>query len=120
MTVKERIIKALGTIDFVSGENLFLQGSLGADDEYPAEFITFWIADSSDDSHYDDDVHSGTANVTLFYYSNSAKNVNLMPSTIRFAMKSAGFVPQGKGHDAPTDESTHTGWQMDFLCKDYE
>lgn len=120
MGVKQKLIEVCTELGFVEGETLFLQGTLGADVAYPDSFVTFWLSGSDDDAHYNNDVLSVTWSLDVFYYSNSAKNVNTVPQTIRAALKQAGFVPQGKGQDLLSDEPTHTGWQMNFLFKDYE
>lgn len=97
------------------GYPVFLQGSLNADDAYPETFITFWTNDSYDGSHYDNETVSWTWNYQVVLYSSDPALLNSKPNEIRTALKKAGFIPQGKGRDIPSDEPSHTGWVLEFL-----
>lgn len=120
MNVKERLISAMEALGFVQGETLFLQGTLGADESYPANFVTFFVRSVDDDAHYNNDTCRYRWLVTVCYYANKAQLVNTVPSAIRAELKANGFIPQGKGQDAISDEKTHTGWLMNFLYAEYE
>lgn len=113
--MKQKLITALQQCGFVEGKTLCLQGTMNPEESYPDEFVTFWIAATEDAAHYDNDVAAYTWYATVIYYSSSPKLVNTRPNEIRTALKSAGFIPQGKGNDIPSDVSTHTGWAMDFI-----
>lgn len=108
--MKQKLIEILSTF----GYPVFLQGSLNADEAYPDTFITFWVDDADDNSHYDDDTTSYLWDFSVIFYSNDPNLVNSKPEEIRKALKQAGFIPQGKGRDIPSDEPTHTGWAQDF------
>lgn len=102
------------------GYPVFLQGTLNEDDAYPDTFITFWTDDVTDNSHYDDDTTSYAWDFSVILYSNmDAAFLQSKAEEIRKALKQAGFIPQGKGRDIPSDESTHTGWAMDFYKVEY-
>lgn len=94
--------------------NVFLQGTMNPEEEYPAEFVTFWTPRTDDHAHYDNAVASVDWTFYVVYYSNDPKQVNKKPFEIATSLKAAGFVQQGKGLDILSDEPTHTGWAMDF------
>lgn len=94
--------------------NVYLQGTMNPDEEYPAEFVTFWTPATDDHAHYDNAVASVDWTFYVVYYSNDPKQVNKKPFEIAASLKAAGFVQQGRGVDILSDEPTHTGWAMDF------
>ena len=97
------------------GYPVFLQGSLNDDEAYPETFITFWTDNSYDNSHYDNDAVSWGWSYQVVLYSSNPELLNSKPNEIRAALKKAGFIPQGKGRDIPSDEPSHTGWVTDYL-----
>lgn len=99
-------------------QNVFLQGTLDEDAEYPETFITFWAYDVPEGSHYDNDAHSFDWSFNVNFYSSDPLLVNTKPAEIRIALKEAGFIPQGKGNDIPSDVPTHTGWAMDVIYRE--
>lgn len=101
------------------GYPVFLQGSMNADEKYPDSFITYFTDDTEDGAHYDNETASYVWYFAVIFYSNDPVLVNSKPEEIRKALKAAGFIPQGKGHDLLSDEPTHTGWAMDFRYKEY-
>lgn len=94
--------------------NVYLQGTMNPDEEYPAEFVTFWTPSTEDAAHYDNAVAAVDWTFYVIYYSNDPRKVNTKPREIAASLKAAGFVQQGRGHDILSDEQTHTGWAMDF------
>lgn len=94
--------------------NVYLQGTMNPDKEYPAEFVTFWTLSTADAAHYDNFVASVEWSFSVIYYSNDPVKVNTKPLQIAADMRAAGFIPQGKGNDILSDEQTHTGWAMEF------
>ena len=119
MNVKSILINALKTCGFVEGKTLFLQGTLG-DRVYPDSFVTFWTDYTADSRHFDNGVQAVDWAFSVIYYSNDAESVNTTPDSITTALRAAGFIPQGKGQDIPSDEPTHTGWAMDFIYNEKE
>lgn len=108
--MKQVLIDVLKTF----GYPVFLQGTLNPDKTYPESFITFWTNYTSDNSHFDDEVKTVDWQFSVNFYSSNPTLVNTKPDEIRAALKLAGFIPNGKGQDIPSDEPTHTGWTMDF------
>ena len=110
--MKQKLISVLETL----GYPVMLQGSLNSDESYPDSFITFWCDATEDNMHLDNDVLSIDWHFSVIFYSNNPTLVNTKPNEIRAVLKSAGFIPQGKGQDIFSDEPTHTGWVMEFIC----
>lgn len=96
--------------------NVYLQGSMNAEEDYPDEFITFFVVQTNDLAHYDNAVLSVGWQFAVIYYSNDPTKVNTKPFQIAADLKAAGFIQHGKGSDILSDEQTHTGWAMDFVC----
>ena len=94
---------------------VYLQGSLSADDEYPAAFFTFWNNSTDDDAFYDNTESDTIWNFDLNYYSNDPVSVNSVLLEAKRLLKSVGFIPDGSGHDVLSDEPTHTGRGMTLL-----
>lgn len=114
--MKELIISTLETL---YPDNVYLQGTLNEDEAYPESFITFYITNSDDKTFYDDDSHSCEWDISVIFYSSNPQLVETEPIRIRQAMKAAGFIPQGKGNDIPSDRISHTGWAMEFYYKEF-
>lgn len=114
--MKQKLISILELFGFP----VLLQGSMNEDAEYPETFITFWTDDVLDESHYDDDATSFAWDFSVIFYSTDPVLVNTKPEEIRVALKNAGFIPQGKGQDVPSDEPTHTGWAQNYYYLEYQ
>ena len=117
--MKQLLINTVTPCGFVEGKTLFLQGTHNPDEPYPDTFLTFWIDDTADNAHFDNKTTSYDWTVSVILYSNNPVIVNTKPDEIRAALKAVGFIPQGKGHDIPSDAPTHTGWAMDFIYTEY-
>lgn len=117
--MKQKLIDAMKTCGFVEGATLFLHGTMNPEEPYPESFATFWTDDVPDGVHFDNKTGSYDWSFSVIFYSASPMLVNTKPAEIRAALKAAGFIPQGKGQDAPSDETTHTGWAMDFIYTEY-
>lgn len=117
--MKRYIIDTLASCGFVEGKTLVLQGTYNPDEPYPDTFVTFWVNSTADNTHFENIVSSVDWDISVILYSNDPATVNTKPDEIRAAMRAAGFIPQGKGQDVPSDEPTHTGWTMDFRYTEY-
>ena len=109
------------TIENVGYKNLvFLHGSMNPDEAFPHKFVTIKTMSSPDVAHYDN-VSVGTAwEFQVINYSDDPRIVADDSKKIRDALRSAGFIPQGKGYDIPSDEPTHSGWLCDYLIFEME
>ena len=106
--MKELLIETLEKL----GYSVYLQGSMT---EYPDSFITFFTTDSSEQGFFDGVPHGTAWTFTVIFYTNNPALMSTVPMEIYTALKSAGFIPQGKGMDIPSDEPTHTGWANDYI-----
>ena len=97
-------------------DNVYLQGTMHPDEAYPDDFVTFWTPSTEDAAHFDNFVAAVEWNFIVIYYSSDPLRVHTKPNEIAADLKAAGFVQLGKGNDTPSDEPTHTGWAMEFLC----
>lgn len=88
---------------------VYRQGSMSNDSVYPATFITFWNNDSLDHSHYSNTEYGTNWDFEVNVYSSDSELTYSVLKDIRNALKSAGWVVVGKGHDIVSDEATHTG-----------
>ena len=94
---------------------VYLQGTMNPEEEYPAEFVTFWTPSTEDAAHYDNKAAAVDWSFYVIYYSSDPMQVNTKPFEIAADLKAAGFVQLGKGNDILSDEPSHTGWAMDFV-----
>jgi hypothetical protein len=115
--MKQKLIEVLER--FTPGA-VYLQGTFSPDEEYPEAFTTFWADYTDDISHYDDATHAVAWGFSVIFYSSDPVKVNTIPFQIAAALRAAGFIPQGKGFDIPSDVPSHTGWAMDFLIREIQ
>lgn len=117
--MKKHLFNTLATVGFVEGQTSFLQGTFNPAEAYPETFVTVWTNSVDDATHADNETTSYDWAFTVILYSSNPAVVNEKPREIIAALKAAGFIPQGKGQDIPSDVDTHTGWAMDFLITEY-
>lgn len=115
MNAKEKLLIELEKF----GYPVKLQGSILPDEPYPDSFITYFTDDTEDGDHFDNETESYVWYFAVIFYSNDPALVNSKPEEIRKSLKQAGFIPQGKGQDALSDEPTHTGWAQDYFYIEY-
>lgn len=114
--MKKRLLETLEA----TGYPVYLQGTFAADEPYPADFITYFTLSSEDAVHHDNEP-SGTAWLyEVIFYSSDPRKIATVPDEIRKQLKAAGFIPQGRGRDIPSDEPSHTGWATEFYYLDME
>ena len=101
-------------------DNVYLQGTLNADEAFPQKFITFFVSDTGDLEHFDDALAGTEWNFSVIFYSNDPDEVKTIPAQISAALKQAGFIPQGKGRDITSSTPNYTGWAMEFLIRENE
>lgn len=102
----------INTLVDVFNYPVMLQGSLSADDAYPANFFTFWNNSTDDAAFYDNAETETIWNFDLNFYSTDPMLVNTVLLQAKAALKAVGFIPDGSGHDVMSDEPTHTGRGM--------
>lgn len=89
------------------GFPVYRQGSLTGD--YPPAFFTFWNNDSDDDVFYNNKAEATLWDFSVNFYSNDPAQVESGLKAAIKALRDAGFLVSGKGHDVGSDEKTHTG-----------
>lgn len=114
--MKEKLIATLEA----AGYPVYLQGTLLENEPYPDNFITFWTADSSSAADFDNESAATAWSYQIINYGTNPANVATIAKELRSLLKAAGFIPQGKGRDIPSDEPTHTGWACDYLYLENE
>lgn len=95
------------------GYPIFRQGSLGAEEPYPASFFTFWNNSADGNEFYDNKENSTIWDFDLNFYSNNPNLVMEKLMKAKEILKQNGFIICGKGHDVRSDEVTHTGRGID-------
>lgn len=115
MTVKSLLIDTLDTF----GYPVLLHGSIAPDEPYPQTFITFRVI-SSDTTSFDNDDLVTTWQYNIHIYSRDPSIVSQLSVDVRSALKNAGFIPQGRGYDAISDEPEYIGWTYDFYYLETE
>lgn len=108
--MKELLISTLSQL----GYPVYLHGSLGANEPFPAAFFTFQTLASDDAFTYDDDPTHTAWEYQVIFYADNPQTVHDIAASSRTALKAAGFIPQGKGIDIYSDEPTHTGWVCNY------
>ena len=88
---------------------VYRQGSLSADEAYPEEFFTFWNNSTEDHAHYADEVFGIVWDFDLNFYSTDPDRTYSVLSDAAKELKKHGFIIDGNGYDAMSDEPTHTG-----------
>lgn len=96
------------------GFPVFLQGTLGENEPFPPTFLTYTTVDSPDAFPFDNEPTHTAWEYQVIVYSNDRQTLEETAAASRTALKAAGFIPQGKGSDIPSDEPTHTGWICNY------
>ena len=116
-TVKTELIAALKAA--APTIPVYLQGSLLGAQKYPDSFFTFWNDDTFDGSHYDNDPLYYVWRFTVSVFSSDPETVNVKLYAVRDQLKARGFIVDGIGSDAYSDEITHTGRSLNCSYMDF-
>lgn len=103
--MKEQLISLLETF----GYDVYLQGSINPEEEYPDSFFTFWNFSTPEAAFYDDDAHRAVWGFWIYFYSVDPHLVETVSESARQLLKQNGWIPQGKPTDISVDKPTHTG-----------
>lgn len=98
-----------------TGFSVYLQGSIAPEQDYDESFITYQIIDSPLQDFFDDEPTGTQWKVNVIFYTSRADLLYTVPVDIFKKLTSAGFIPQGKGFNVPSDEPTHNGFGNDYL-----
>lgn len=100
------------------GYEVYRQGSMSDDEEYPETFFTYWNNDSPDHAHYDNSEYGTAWDFDVNVYSSDPALTYSVLADARAALKAAGWIVPGKGYDVASDEATHTGRGINALYLD--
>lgn len=109
--MKEKLIAIL---DKICPNEVYLQGTMAEDEDYPESFITFQITGSPEQDFFDGNPFGTQWRFAVIFYTCNPELMSTMPKQIYADLKAAGFIPQGKGYDIPSDEPGWTGWVNEF------
>lgn len=109
----------IGTLEAL-GHPVILQGTIAPEEKLPQSFITFWTDDSFEAAAFDNETALTAWDYQVNFYSTDPALVETEAARIRAALKAAGFIPQGKGRDLPSDTPGWTGWTQDFYYLENE
>lgn len=96
------------------GYPVYLQGTLAEDEPYPESFITFQTMGSPEQDFFDGVPHGTQWRFAVIFYTADPALMSTVPKQIYNSLKAAGFIPQGRGYDIPSDVTTHTGWVNEY------
>ena len=85
-----------------------------ASDPLDESYITYFLAGSSDNSHYDNEAKSWAYDIQVVFYTTKAELLDTAPNAIRAKLKPVGFIPQGKGYEL-AEANGYSGWALDFI-----
>lgn len=91
------------------GYPLFLHGTLNAAVSYPDSFFTYLNFSTPEGAFYDNNANLAVWSYYVYFYSTDRATTEAVCEQARQALKSAGFIPNGKPIDAASDRETHTG-----------
>lgn len=97
----EKILKA-------TGYPASLQGTIG---DYPESFYTYWNFETPE-TFYDDTAAYAVWGFWIFFFSADPALVESETSAAIARLRAAGWVVDGRGEDALSDEPTHTGRRL--------
>lgn len=110
--VKEKLITVLETF---CPDNVFLQGTLNAEQDYPQKFVTFFITSTQLNAFYDNQENEVDFYISVIFYSNNPTEISTYAENIMRALFAEGFILENAGNDIISDVQTHTGWAMDLI-----
>ena len=96
---------------------VYLQGSMASDASYPDHFFTYWINETSDSSHYDNDDTGVVWDYDVNFYSNDPLTVHNIMLDVKKTLKQHNFIVGGAGYSVMSDETTHTGRGINVLYR---
>lgn len=102
--IVDDLITALSTF----GIPVYRQGAL-SEMSYPDSFFTFWLTESYDHSHYDNNTYLYSYQFDVNLYSTDPNYLYQTMSDARDTLKNNGFIVSGKGSDIESDSVDHIG-----------
>ena len=110
-TVRDILIAALE--NNFSGVTVYQQGTLSDTDDVPDEYFTYFVTETDDDRHYDNDAVRTVWSIELNFYSTDPARAFSVLRQAKPVLKAAGFTCPGSGYDVSVDDpEIHTGQGM--------
>lgn len=110
--VKEKLITVLETF---CPDNVYLQGTLNAEEDFPQKFVTYIVTATELNAFYDNEDNETDFYISVIFYSNNPTEISTYAEDIIKALRANGFILENAGNDIISDVQTHTGWVMDFI-----
>lgn len=85
----------------------YLQGTLTGQ-EYPETFFTYWCFEAPEE-YMDNKPYKALWGFWVYCYSNDRTTLETCLKDAIEMLREQGFIVQGRGEDAASDERTHTG-----------
>lgn len=94
---------------------VYIQGTMGEDEPYPNDFLTYWITDSQGNTYYDNAANTTDWSVNVIFYTNNIEKIKTVIPQLVKSLEENGFLINGKGQMIASDEETHIGWIVEAL-----
>lgn len=91
------------------GYPLFLHGTLNDTDSFPDSFFTYFNSATPERMFYDNDAHEAVWTYQVYFYGTDRRTVETVIEQALVALKTEGFISNGKSIDCNSGKKTHTG-----------
>ena len=108
--------KLYGVFDEM-GYPYYRQGSLGDGPYQDNSFLTFWNIRSELLAHYDNQAHSTSYDIQVYFYTNDFGKIYSEFDRLIELLKQNDFIIQGDGYDVASDYKTHIGRTVSVLYR---
>lgn len=112
------LLEVLEEMGYVQGETIFLHGSIEDDLPYPDSFWTFRNYNNEFRNYRDNKPMQTDWTYSLNFYSNNPTIIDSQMLEAVEKLQERGFIVQGKGYDAISDEKTHTGKENTLIYRE--
>lgn len=109
--MEDNLVELLATFKYP----VMRQGSIGANEEYPETFFTFWCNEETEHSAYDNETFNTDNSFDVNVYSTDPDTAYSLQRQARDLLKTNGWTITSRGYDVPSDEITHTGRGMEVV-----
>lgn len=115
--MEDKLIEILESFGYPA----YRQGSLSDSEPYQdASFWTFINTNSPTHSFYDNQEYGTEWSYNIFFYSVDPELPYSMIQAARTALKAQGWIVNGRGTDAYSDDKTHTGRTVNITFMDFD
>lgn len=93
------------------GYPVYLQGSIGEHEDYPESFFTFWNFETPE-KFYDNGPINAVWGFWVNFFSTDPEAVEKVTAQVIKKLRVAGWILEGRGEDAASDEPSYTGRRL--------